>query len=45
MGLDIPKVTQIFLDLKEMGLDVENVYTLEQAVRQLLRLKEGKGRA
>ena len=45
MGLDIPKVTQIFLDLKEMGLDVENVYTLEQAVCQLLRLKEGKGRA
>lgn len=45
MGLDIPKVTQIFLDLKEMGLNVENVYTLEQAVRQLLRLKEGKGRA
>ena len=45
MGLDIPKVTQIFLDLREMGLDVENVYTLEQAVRQLLRLKEGKGRA
>lgn len=45
MGLDIPKVTQIFLNLKEMGLDVENVYTLEQAVRQLLRLKEGKGRA
>ena len=45
MGLDIPKVTQIFLDLKEMGLDVENVYTLEQAVGQLLRLKEGKGRA
>ena len=45
MGLDIPKVTQIFLDLKEMGLDVENVYTLEQAVHQLLRLKEGKGRA
>ena len=45
MGLDIPKVTQIFLDLKEKGLDVENVYTLEQAVRQLLRLKEGNGRA
>ena len=41
MGLDIPRVTQIFLSLKEKGLDVENVYTLEQAVTRLIQLKEG----
>ena len=41
MGLSIPQVTQVFLYLKEMGLDVENVYTMEQAVRALIRLKGG----
>lgn len=41
MGLNIPKVTQIFLFLKEKGLDVENVYTIDQAVERLIRLKEG----
>ena len=41
MGLNIPKVTQIFLSLKEKGLDVENVYTIDQAVERLIRLKEG----
>ena len=42
MGLNIPQVTQIFLHLKQMGLDVDNVYTIEQAVSILSRLKEGK---
>ena len=41
MGLSIPQVTQVFLHLKQMGLDVENVYTMEQAVRALIRLKGG----
>ena len=41
MGLNIPKVTQIFLSQKEKGLDVENVYTIDQAVERLIRLKEG----
>ena len=45
MGLNIPQVTQIFLHLKQMGLDVDNVYTIEQAVSILSRLKEGKVRA
>lgn len=45
MGLNIPKVTQIFLALKEKGLDVENVYTIDQAVNRLIRLKEGSARA
>ena len=42
MGLNIPQVTQIFLHLKQMGLDVDSVYTIEQAVSILSRLKEGK---
>lgn len=45
MGLNIPQVTQVFLELKKLGLNVENVYTLEQAVRELSRLKEEKARA
>lgn len=45
MGLDIPCVTQIFLDLKKRGLDVESVYTIEQAVACLTRLKESGAHA
>ena len=45
MGLNIPRVTQIFLDLQKKGLDVPNVYTIEQAVDTLIRLKEGNARA
>ena len=45
MGLDIPVLTQVFLKLREMGLDVENVYTMEQAVASLKRLKGGEGNA
>ena len=41
MGLDIPEVTRVFMRLKEMGLPVEPVYTLEQAVAALKKLKEG----
>ena len=41
MGLSIPQVTQVFLHLREMGLPVENVYTLEQAVEALKALKGG----
>ena len=41
MGLSIPQVTQIFLHLKELGLDVRNVYTMEQAVAELKRLRGG----
>lgn len=39
MGLGIPQVTQIFMHLKKMGVDVENVYSMEQAVAALHRLK------
>ena len=42
MGLDIPEVTRVFLHLQALGLPVEPVYTLEQAVAALTALKEGK---
>ena len=45
MGLDIPRVTQIFLDMKNKGLDVDSVYTIDQAVDCLTRLKEGRAHA
>ena len=45
MGLDIPQVTQIFLHLRDMGVDVKNVYTLDQAVMELKRLRGGDGHA
>ena len=45
MGLDIPEVTRVFLRLRQMGLDVDPVYTLEQAVEALKNLKGGAARA
>ena len=41
MGLNIPQVTRVFLELKRLGLDVEPVYTIEQAVKVLKRIKGG----
>ena len=41
MGLDIPSVTRVFLKLRELGLDVPQVYTLDQAVQALSLLKGG----
>ena len=45
MGLDIPPVTRVFLRLREMGLDVEPVFTLEQAASVLAGLKGGNADA
>ncbi len=42
MGLDIPDVTRVFLELQKLGVNVPAVYSTEQAVQTLLRLKEGK---
>ena len=42
MGLDIPSVTRVFLKLRELGVPVEPVYTNDQAVEALRKLKEGK---
>ena len=41
MGLDIPEITRVFLKLQQKGLPVKQVYTMEQAVAELKRLKEG----
>ena len=45
MGLNIPQVTQVFLGLKKKGIDVQNVYTIDQAVEALKRLKGGVSNA
>ena len=42
IGLDIPQITRVFLRLRSMGLPVEPVYTMDQAVAALKKLKEGK---
>ncbi|MBQ3897302.1 MAG: ATP-binding cassette domain-containing protein, partial [Clostridia bacterium] len=43
VGLDVPQITKIFMDLKRRGLPVrDDVYTVEQAVAEIDRLrKEG----
>ncbi len=41
MGLHIPQITPVFLHLRRMGVDVPQVYTIEQAVSALKRLKGG----
>ena len=45
MGLDIPEITRLFLKLQQMGLPVAQVYTIEQAVAQLKKLKGGEDHA
>ena len=45
MGLDVPEVTRVFLRLRELGLPVRPVYSMEQAVAELKRLKGECGHA
>ena len=45
MGLDIPEITEVFLCLRQMGLNVPQVYTVEQAVQVLKKLKGGNADA
>ncbi len=45
MGLSIPQVTQVFLRLRELGIPVENVYTIDQAVAEIKRIKGGAAHA
>ncbi len=45
MGLDIPELTKIFLQLRKLGLDVPVVYTMDQAVAALKALKGGNSHA
>ena len=41
MGLDIPEVTRLFLQLQSKGIPVEPVYTMDQAIAALRKIKEG----
>ena len=41
MGLDIPEITRLFLRLQEMGVAVNQAYTVEQAVAELTSLRGG----
>lgn len=42
MGLQVPQVTRVFMQLRRMGYPVpDNVYTLEQARAELLRMLKG----
>jgi energy-coupling factor transport system ATP-binding protein len=45
MGLDIPEVTRVFLRLRELGLQVPMVYSVEQAAAVLKSRKEGLSHA
>ncbi len=45
MGLDIPAVTRVFLELQQLGLDVPPVFTMEQAAQALAQLRGGADRA
>ncbi len=45
MGLDIPELTRVFLQLQKLGLNVNPVYTVDQAVQAMQRLKGGNGNA
>ena len=44
MGLNIPQVTRVFLELRELGLDVPLVYTMERAVEVLKKIRGGADR-
>lgn len=45
IGLNIPQITQVFLHLKKLGLNVDSVYTIEQAVEILKKMKEERRHA
>ena len=45
MGLSIPQVTQVFLHLRKRGVDIDNVYTIAQAVELIKKHKGGHAHA
>ena len=45
MGLDIPELTRVFMKLRQLGLDVEPIYTMQQAIDALRSLKGGAANA
>ena len=41
-GLDVPEITKVFMELRRRGVPVSpSVYTMEQAVAELKRVKGG----
>ena len=44
-GLDIPEITQIFMQLRNLGVDVPLVYTRAQAVKALQEMRGGQSHA
>lgn len=42
MGLSVPEVTKVAMRLKEMGIKLGPVFTVEQAVRAVLKLREAE---
>ena len=41
MGLNVPQITRIFMKLKKDGLPIKgNIYTVEQGVEEIIRLKK-----
>ena len=45
MGLDIPEITRVFVELQKLGISVPKVYTVSQAVQVLTSLKGGNANA
>ena len=44
LGLAVPQITQIFMRLKEKGLNIDtDVYTMDYAVKKLLQYRQRKG--
>ena len=41
LGLDVPQITRVFLRLQQLGLDVPPVYTPQQAVEVMVKLRGG----
>lgn len=45
MGLDVPEITRVFMELRQMGLDLPLVYSIDQAVSVLAGIKGGSDNA
>lgn len=44
LGLRVPQITQVFIELKKLGIDVNtSVYTVEDGLKEALRLLRGGG--
>lgn len=46
IGLNVPIVTRVLLKLREMGVNINtNIFTIERAVEEIIKLKEGNKNA